>query len=69
MVHPVTQQARAWKLSVRQHRGDETWINDIRPMASRQDGEPRKMHVALVAAAQGRKVRVLKSGIRRISYK
>ena len=64
----VTQQGRAWKLSVKQSKGDATWMNDIRPMSGRIDGEPCKMHVALVAAAQGRKVRVLKSGIRRITY-
>jgi hypothetical protein len=65
----VTRQARAWKLSVAQSAGDKTWINDIRLMGYRPDGEPRKMHIAPVAAAQGRKVRVLKSGIRRIVYK
>ena len=64
----VTAQGRAWKLSVSQGAGDKTWVNDIRSMASRVDGEPRCMHVAPVAAAAGRKVRVLKSGIRRISY-
>jgi hypothetical protein len=64
----VTQQARAWKLSSRQQRGDETWVNDIRLMGYRPDGEPRSLHVAPVAAATGRKVRVLKSGIRRIVY-
>jgi hypothetical protein len=65
----VTQQARAWKLSVSQSAGDKTWVNDIRPMGYRPDGEPRSLHVAPVAAATGRKVRVLKSGIRRISYR
>lgn len=34
--------------------------------AARNDGEPRSLHVAAPTAA--RKVRVLKSGIRRISF-
>jgi hypothetical protein len=64
----VTAQGRAWKLSVSQGAGDKTWRNDICAMAARVDAEPRKMFVAPVAAAAGRKVRVLKSGIRRITY-
>ena len=30
----VTQQGRAWKLSVSQSLGDKYWVNDIRPMIS-----------------------------------
>lgn len=65
----VTQMGRAWKLSVTQGLSDKTWVNDIRPMGYRADGEPRSLHVAAPAAAAGRKVKVMKSGIRRISYK
>jgi len=65
----VTRQGRAWKLSVSQSAGDKTWVNDIRPMAYRADGEPRTLHAMPPAASTGRKVRVLKSGIRRIIYK
>ena len=36
---------------------------------SRIDGEPRTFHVMPVAAATGRKVKVLKSGTRRVTYK
>ena len=61
----VTQQGRAWKLSVSQSAGDKTWINDIRPMASRE-GYSRPNAIQVVSLA--RKVRVLKSGKRRISY-
>jgi hypothetical protein len=64
----VTQQGRAWKLSVSQGLNDKTWVNDIRPMGYRADGEPRTLHVAAPAAARGRKVRIMKSGKRRISY-
>jgi hypothetical protein len=67
MVHPVTQQARAWKLSVVQGRNDESEV--IKLAGYRHDGEPRTLHVAAPAAAQARKSRVLKSGIRRISYR
>jgi hypothetical protein len=67
MIHPVTQQARAWKLSVVQGRND---VNEVIKLCGyRHDGEPRTLHVAPVAAAAGRKVRVLKSGTRRIVYK
>lgn len=64
----VTRQGRAWKLSVSQSKGDATWMNDIRPMGYRADGEPRSLHIAAPAAARGRKIKVLKSGVRRISY-
>lgn len=61
----VTQQGRAWKLSVKQSKGDATWINDIRLMGSR-DGYARPNAIQVTSPA--RKVRVLKSGIRRITY-
>lgn len=36
---------------------------------TRVDGEPRTIHAMPPASAMGRKVKVLKSGVRRISYK
>lgn len=65
----VTRTALAWKNSVKQARNDASWVNDIRPMGYRADGEPRTIHAMPPAAAQARKVKVLKSGVRRISYK
>ena len=35
---------------------------------SRADGEPRSLHVAPPNAAAARKVKVLKSGVRRITF-
>lgn len=36
---------------------------------ARVDGEPRNLHVAAPAASQARKVKTLKNGVRRISYR
>jgi hypothetical protein len=66
-VHPVTRQALAWKLSTRQ-RHDDTNVT-LRVSASRPDGEPRTLHAMPVAAASARKVKILKSGVRRVSYR
>jgi hypothetical protein len=66
-VHPVTQQARAYKLSTRQRHDDAGTV--ITNCAFRPDGEPRTLHAMPVAASTARKVKILKSGIRRISYK
>ena len=65
----VTRTALAWKNSVRQERNDGSWVNDIRPMAYRHDGEPRTLHAYAPNASLGRKSKMLKSGIRRITYK
>lgn len=61
----VTQTGRAWKLSVSQSKGDETWVNDIR-LTSYRDGYARPNAIQVTSPA--RKSRVLKSGIRRITY-
>ena len=65
----VTRTALAWKNSVKQSKSDASWVNDIRPMGYRPDGEPRKMHVNAPNASLGRKVKLLKNGTRRVTYK
>ena len=65
----VTRTALAWKNSVKQARNDGSWVNDIRPMAYRADGEPRTLHAFAPPASLGRKSKVLKNGTRRVSYK
>lgn len=65
----VTRQGRAWKLSVVQSKGDATWMNDIRSMKARPDGEPRTLHAMPPNASTGRKVKILKSGVKRVTYK
>jgi hypothetical protein len=60
----VTRQGRAWKLSTAQSAGDKTWVNDIRPFSARAERDVNIINIPNT----GRKVRVLKSGKRRISY-
>ena len=64
MVHPVTRQARAWKLSTRQHAGDTSHVLTIN---TSRNGYA--LPNAINATAPARKVKVLKSGVRRITYR
>jgi hypothetical protein len=56
-----------YRHAVRQNSNDTniTIINNV----ARADGEPRTMHAFAPNAATGRKVKTLKSGVRRISYR
>jgi len=62
-----TQVTRHYQHSVRQAPGATGTTPAIG--SYRHDGEPRTLHAMPPAASTARKVKVLKSGVRRISYK
>lgn len=62
-----TQVSTHYRHAVRQRAGDAGTTLAIG--SPRKDGEPRTLHAMPPHAATGRHVRVLKSGIRRITYK
>ena len=62
-----TQVSTHYRHAVRQHVGDAGTTPAIG--SPRKDGEPRTLHAMPPSASTGRKVKILKSGVRRVTYK
>lgn len=63
----ITQMVRHYQHSVRQRTNDSA--TTLAVGAPRVDGEPRTLHAYAPNAQTGRKSKVLKSGVRRVSYR
>jgi hypothetical protein len=66
-VRIMTQVVTHYRHSVRQGANDTGTMPAFG--VSRADGEPRTLHAFAPNAATGRKVKVLKSGVRRVTYR